>query len=253
MIRDVAIFGCGGLGRMVRDILLRSRRRPVAFLDSDGAAHGRTIDGLPVLGGVEEAVHLGERGVGVVVAIGHNRARVSVAEELATAGVPLVGAVHPLASIARSAMLGKHVIIGPRAVICVNACVGEHSILAAGVIADHDVRVGRGCHLHPAARLAGAVQVEDYATIGIGACIIPGRRIGRDATVQPGSVVIRDVRASEHAAGVPARAIPGLYSGFVAEPLPCGGSGVPVFDEEQAGHSERERRSQIGAGILTNG
>lgn len=219
MIHDVAIFGCGGLGRMVRDILLRSRRRPVAFLDSDPNTHGRTVDDLPVLGGVSEAVHLAESAVGVVVAIGHNRARVSVAEELEKAGVPLVGAVHPLASIAASAVVDEHVIIGPRAVICVSARVGEHSILAAGVIADHDVRIGRGCHLYPAARLAGAVEVDDYATIGIGACIIPGRRIGRDAAVQPGAVVIRDVRPSEHAAGVPAVAVPAPYSGFTPEPL----------------------------------
>jgi acetyltransferase EpsM len=205
---------------MVRDILLRSGRRPVAFLDSDSATHGRTVDDLPVLGGVSEAAYLAERGLGVVVAIGHNRARVSIAEELERLGAGLIGAVHPLASIARSAVVAEHVIIGPRAVVCVNARIAEHSILAAGVIADHDVRIGRGCHLHPAVRLAGAVEVEDFATIGIGACVIPGRRIGRDAQVQAGAVVIRDVRPSEHAAGVPARAVPAPYSGFTPESLP---------------------------------
>lgn len=216
----VAIFGAGGLGQIVHDILVASGRcRPVCFLDSDPAQHGRRINGLTVIGGPERLPELRRAGVrGVTVAIGDNPTRVHLARELRDRGFELVSAVHPLASAARSAQIGGHVIIGARAVICVHARVADHAVISTGAIVDHDNVIGCGAFLHPAARLAGGVTVEELAVIGIGACVIPGRTVGRAARVEPGSVVIRDVLAGERVAGVPARTVRYPTSRFVAEP-----------------------------------
>lgn len=208
-MQDVGIYGCGGLGQLARDILLQAGRfRPRVWFDSDRTRHGSVVDGLPVAGGLGAARRLIREGLaGVLVAIGDNRARVAVAEELLRAGARLISAWHPLASISPSAQVAGHTILGPRVMICVNARVGAHSILSAGVIADHDTQIGVGCHLHPAVRLAGGVRLDDLVTVGIGACLIPGRRVCREAHVYPGSVVIRDVAAHRTVAGVPAVAV----------------------------------------------
>ena len=43
---DVVIFGAGGLGSLVQDILQQGGRyRPVAFLDSNPAKHGQFLNG----------------------------------------------------------------------------------------------------------------------------------------------------------------------------------------------------------------
>jgi sugar O-acyltransferase (sialic acid O-acetyltransferase NeuD family) len=204
---DVVIFGAGGLGRLVLDILRHSpRHRPVALLDSDPALRGTVLDGLPVIGGFERVAALQRAGVrGAVVAIGDNHARVAIAEKLLHAGLRLVSAIHPLASISPSARLDVHLIIGARVTICVDARISSHTVLSAGSIIEHDNVLGRGVFLHPAVRLAGTVVVEDFATLGIGACVIPGRRIGRGARVDPGAVVIHDVPAGRVVGGVPAR------------------------------------------------
>ena len=175
---DVVIYGAGGLGCLVQDILLqRATNRPVAFLDSNPAKHGQIVMGLPVRGGTERIERLRDEGVtGVIVAIGDSVTRVALAETLATRGLRLISAIHPSASIAPSAALGEHLIIGARVTICVHARIGAHSVLSAGSIAEHDNQVGRGVFLGPAVRLAGTVTVEDFATLGIGASVIPGRR-----------------------------------------------------------------------------
>jgi acetyltransferase-like isoleucine patch superfamily enzyme len=64
------------------------------------------------------------------------------------------------------------------------------------------------------------VSVEDYATLGIGACVIQGRRIGRGAHVEPGAVVIKDVPAGATVGGVPATMERPVASRFVPQPLP---------------------------------
>jgi sugar O-acyltransferase (sialic acid O-acetyltransferase NeuD family) len=212
-VDDVVIYGAGGLGCLVQDILLqRATNRPVAFLDSNPAKHGQIVMGLLVRGGTERIERLRDEGVtGVIVAIGDSVTRVALAETLATRGLRLISAIHPSASIAPSAALGEHLIIGARVTICVHARIGAHSVLSAGSIAEHDNQVGRGVFLGPAVRLAGTVTVEDFATLGIGASVIPGRRVGRGARVHPGAVVIHDVPRAATVGGIPATSTGGQY------------------------------------------
>ena len=217
-MEDVVIYGAGGLGCLVQDILIQAGQyRPVAFLDSDPAKHGTNVMNMPVRGGGEQIAALLDAGVrGAIVAIGENVARVAVAETLAAHGLQLFSAIHPLASISRSAQIGEHVIIGPRAIVCVHVRIGAHTVLSAGAIAEHDNVVGRGVFLYPAVRLAGTVTVDDFATVGIGASVIPGRRVGRGAYVEPGAVVIHDVPPNTTVGGVPAERRAGPRSRFVA-------------------------------------
>lgn len=220
-MKDVIIYGAGGFGCLVQDILQQGHQyRPVVFLDSDPGKHGRVVNELPVKGGAEQIDELRAAGIArVIVAIGDNVARVALAETLRARGLELISAIHPLASVSPSAQIGAHVIIGPRATVCVHARIGPHSVLSAGAIAEHDNVIGQGVFLQPAARLAGTVTVEEFAIIGIGAAVIPGRRIGRGASVEPGSVVIRDVPANTTVSGIPARAIGPTRSQFVPEPV----------------------------------
>ncbi|MEW6252002.1 MAG: acetyltransferase [Planctomycetota bacterium] len=223
---DVLIFGAGGFGSLVQDILAQGDAyRAVAFLDSNPARHGRQVAGLPVLGGVERLILLHHDGVGrAIVAIGDNVTRMAIAETLRKRGFELISAIHPLASISPSAEIGGHVVLGPRATICVHTRVGPHTVLSAGAIADHDNVIGQAVFLHPAVRLAGGVTVGDFAVLGIGACVIPGRKVGAGATVGPGAVVIRDVPAIAHVSGVPA-----------AVPLPAQSRFVPELAQQATG------------------
>lgn len=202
----LAIFGAGGLGQLVHDIV---RQHPeaqvVGFLDSDTALHKRTRDGLTVLGGLSAVERLRWAGLThAIVAIGENRLRVQIAAALQERGLELASAIHPLASFARTSRLGAHVVVGPRATVCVHADIGEHCVISAGAIVEHDVRIGAGAFLHPAVRLAGGVHVGAGATLEIGASVIPGVRIGAGARVGAGSVVIRDVPSGARVSGVPA-------------------------------------------------
>ncbi len=218
-MRRIAIFGAGGLGQFVLDVLLqRGQDRVVAFLDNDPGKFGTRVDGLPVVGGIECANAREQLGLdAVLVAIGDCHARVEIASRLEADGLALASAIHPLASIAASAQLGRHVVIGPRAMVCVHARLGDHSILSAGSIVEHDNALGRGVFIHPAARLAGGVRVEDFAVVGVGACVIPGRRLGRAARVEPGAVVVRDVPDGATVTGVPAHRLGREQGQFVPE------------------------------------
>lgn len=194
-MQQIVIIGAGGLGQLTRDIVLQAGVcEAVAFIDRDPRRHGARVDGLPVVGGLDQINRLRWRGVtGAVVAIGINQARIQVAARIAASGLELVSAIHPLARFAGTARLGRHLIIGPRVNVCVHATLGDHVVALAGAIIEHDNVVGSGAFLHPATRLAGGVTVGPGAVVEIGACVIPGVNIGARARVAAGAIVIRDV------------------------------------------------------------
>jgi len=206
---DCVIVGAGGHGRVVLDILLAARRyRPVGFLDSNPALHGRRMDGVPILGDLSAAGGLRAQNIRrAVVAIGDNGVRRQFAAELEEAGFELINAVHPSANLARTVTLGRNVVVAAGALVCAHCQIGDSVILNTGCIVDHESMIGTASHICPGAKLAGRVTVESGAFIGIGATILQGLRIGCEAVIGAGAVVVQDVEALTTVVGVPARVL----------------------------------------------
>ena len=203
------IVGAGGHGRVVLDILLRTRQyKVVGFLDSNPALHGRRMDGVPILGDLQVLPDLRSQAVrGAVVAVGDNGVRRGFAEEIERLGFDLINAIHPSANLAHNVSLGRNVVVAAGALVCAHCQIGDSVILNTGCIVDHESMIGTAAHICPGARLAGRVTVESGAFIGIGATVLQGLRIGCEGIVGGGAVVIRDVEALATVVGVPARTL----------------------------------------------
>jgi sugar O-acyltransferase (sialic acid O-acetyltransferase NeuD family) len=208
--RRVLILGAGGHGRVVLDILLHDgRSEVVGFLDNNTDIHGRRVDGIPVLGSLDDLPALVEQHTidGAIVAIGDNGIRRGLARRIDTAGVDLISAVHPSATVARNAMLGRNVVVAAGAIVCAHCQVGNSVILNTGCIVDHQTMIGEGSHICPGVRIAGRVKVEPGVFVGIGATVIPKITLGCEAIVGAGAVVIDDVPSLATVVGVPARPV----------------------------------------------
>ena len=207
MAGRVLIIGAGGHGKVVADILRANGIEPAGFVDADESLWGKTVLGVPVLGGMMRLEKIARQAGATAAAlgIGDNRVRLEHAAEIARAGLELAPAVHPSAAVSPSAVLGRGVVICAGAAVCVEAIVGDAAVVNTNATVDHECRVGEAAHVCPNAALAGRVQVGCGAFVGIGASVIQCLSIGDWATVGAGAVVTRDVASSSTVVGVPAR------------------------------------------------
>lgn len=223
---EIVILGAGGHGRVVLDILRQAaRHKVVGFLDNNVQLHGRRVDGLPILGGIDATDEVRKRGVrGAVVAIGNNGVRRSLGEVIEGGELELVNAIHPSAQIATNASLGKGIVAAAGALVCAHCQIGDYAILNTGCIIDHESMIGTAAHVCPGVRLAGHVVVEAGAFIGIGATVVQNIRIGFEAVVGAGAVVTQDVAPMTTVVGMPARVVkdaPSIdeFTAMLAPPL----------------------------------
>jgi sugar O-acyltransferase (sialic acid O-acetyltransferase NeuD family) len=208
--RRVLILGAGGHGRVVLDILLQGgRHEVVGFLDNNPDIHGRRIDGIPVIGPVSSLSELADEHdcEGVIIAVGDNGMRRGLARQVESVDLELINAIHPSATLARNATIGRNVVIAAGAVVCAHCQIGDSVILNTGCIVDHQTMIGEGSHICPGVRIAGRVKVEPGTFVGIGATIIPKVTLGCESIIGAGAVVIDDVPALATVVGVPARQV----------------------------------------------
>ncbi len=176
-----ATHGAGGHGIVVADILRQMHRchagiKPVGFIDDDLSIVGKIIMDLNVCGADFKDVK--NEFDAVIVAIGNNRKRKRIFEQLQNEGVQFATACHPSAIIADNVQIGEGSMICAGVIVNPAAQIGSNVILNTGCTIDHHNVIGDHVHIAPGINLGGEVHIGEGTLVGIGATVLPGRKIG---------------------------------------------------------------------------
>lgn len=205
----VVIFGSGGHGRVLYDILRLNNVDVVGFLDDAPEKKGKKILDTTILGGQDSIDQLKrEKKVdSVIVALAGvkaNKLREDISKELEKKGLTVIGARHPRAIISPYADVHPTAQILVGAIVNPGARVSEGAIVNTYGVIDHDATVGKYAHVAPQAGLMGEVKVGDYCYIGANANIIQTLSVGNYSVVGAGAEVLENVPDYTLVAGVPA-------------------------------------------------
>lgn len=132
------------------------------------------------------------------------------------------------ASLRERVRVGHHCLISRYVTVNYNTVIGDHTRIMDMTHLTGNCRIGNNVFIsvlvsstndnvvvtrqYEDEQIFGP-QVEDDATIGAGACLLPGVRIGRGAFVGANAVVTKDVQPYDLVMGVPARVVKNLKAG----------------------------------------
>jgi sugar O-acyltransferase (sialic acid O-acetyltransferase NeuD family) len=200
------VFGAGGHGKVVADMLLLRGVTVAGFVDDRAERTSSRIMGLPVLGNRDWLRRQAAAGpLAVALGIGtNNHGRREAAEFTRSCGAQLLTVVHPAAVVSPHAHLGPGTVVMAGAVINAEAHVGTGVVVNSGAVVEHDVIVEDFAFLAPNCSIGGAGRVGELALIGLGAVLLPLVSVGAETKIGAGAVVLRDIPAGVIASGVPA-------------------------------------------------
>lgn len=191
------IFGGGGHGKTVIDMVRALGVYRIVGVIDDGLPPGSEVLDVPVLGGQKDLPDWYDRGIRMAVnavgGIGNVSVRLKIFDILSKAGFVCPPLVHPSAVVERSATLDAGVQVFAHAYVGSAARVGFGTVVNTGVIVHHDCVVGQVVNLSPGATLAGNVRVEDYAQIGMQATVNLQVTVGSGAMLGNGCTVKANV------------------------------------------------------------
>ena len=201
MRKSVSIFGAGGHGKVVADVVGAMDYHLKCVYDNNPKAEA--IAGVSV----SDAATVGLIDTPVIITVGNNLTRKNIAEDLEKKGIIFETAIHPSAIIAKDVKIGEGSVVFHGAIIQSGAVIGKHCIINSGAIIEHDCKIGDYAHISPGATLCGMVTVGEGTWIGASSVVIQCLKIGKWSVIGAGSVVIRNLGDNVVAAGNPAKII----------------------------------------------
>lgn len=203
----IVVYGAGGLGREILQLLRATERFEILGFIDDGVEPGSIRNDVRVLGGAAYLETLREP-FSVVLGIFAPTVKQRIWAVLGkNALVSFPSVIHPRAYVDPESRIGDGVVVCADCIVSIDAAIGDAVLLNCGAFIGHDDDIGRFSSIMPRVTISGCVTIGERAVVGAGAAIIQGTRIGDDSTVGIGSVVIRDVPHGATVLGNPARRI----------------------------------------------
>lgn len=207
--KEIVIYGCGGHGRVIHDILLNMKDvHVVGFVDDNQQMSGSIINGSEVIGTSSVLKQLITDGVGAMaLGIGNNHVRGKLYVKWQEAGFTMINVVHPGTIVSKNVRFGRGVVIMPGVVINTGSEIGDNTCINTGATIDHDNKLGDHVNIGPGATLTGGVAVGNYTDICANVTINPYLSVGFKTVVGSGTVVVSNIPDNVTVVGVPARIV----------------------------------------------
>ena len=198
-MHKVCLFGAGGHGKVIKEIIESQNKEVIAFIDDHPITE--IILNAPVfkIDALKEFINQK-----FIISIGNNSIRKKVSQLYA---LEYTKAIHSKSVMSQTSTIEEGSVIMAGAVVNAEVKIGKHCIINTNAVVEHDCILEDYVHISPSATISGHIKIEEGTHIGAGAVVIPSIEIGRWVTVGAGAVVIKNIPDYAVVAGNPARII----------------------------------------------
>lgn len=211
-MKKIVIIGFGGFAKevkwLIEDINRFSKEWDiVAFLDDNPINKGKSIDGIPVIGKIEDIILDKNKEVYYTCAIADPITRKNIVYRANNIGLKPSKLIHPSVEKSNSVSIGEGCIICANVILTVDIIIGDYVILNIASTVGHDVYIGDYVTILPSTNISGNVTLDKFVTMGTGSCVIQGLKIEENSFIGAGAVVVNNILKNSIAVGIPAKII----------------------------------------------
>lgn len=209
-MKQLLIIGARGWGREVYDIAKAcidagANFSVKGFLDDKVDALDGYDNYPPIIGPVE--TYDIQKDDVFICALGDVNYKKQYAEIILNKGGEFVSLVHPTAVLGTNAKIGKGCIVGAHANLSNDTSIGDFVTFSIKAGMGHDSTIGDYSHIGGICMISGFVAIGESVTMHPGCLVVPHRKIGDNAIIGTGSVVLGNVKAGVTVFGNPAKKI----------------------------------------------
>lgn len=195
-MKQVIIFGTGGLGRLARVYFSKDSPYDVAaFTVHEEYLTEKRILGLEVIPFEKiETTHPPEN-YAMFVAIGYmkaNRLRAEIYESCKKKKYDLISYISSKSVYWGELDIGDNCFILENAIINPFVTIGNNVVITPGALVSHHCKIGDHCFLGPYAVINGSTSIGDYSLIGSNTTIADGINVGSGCIIAAGSIINKD-------------------------------------------------------------
>jgi len=214
----IGIYGSGGLGREVLDIVLacsvaKTQKKRVFFIDD--FKDEQLINSVKVLSFEAFKNISNPENATISIAIGEPKVRHALRKKVIDSGYSLQTLVHPTSFIGTDTKIESGAIIQFGSFVSCNTIIGTNVLIQPNASIGHDSVIGNDSVLSPFVAISGFCTIGKRVYIGNSVPVREKVSIGADSIVGMGSVVMRNIPENVVALGNPARAMKENASGYV--------------------------------------
>lgn len=186
----------GGYGAVqTLDIVANTpHQRVVAIMDDNPALQGKSVGGVPIVGGVntEQAVEMlraGQFDAAVITVSTSIPFRVRIFEAWREHGIPFANVIHPSAVVGTNVSMGQGNMIMALCKVGACATVGDNNAISSYCSIEHHGVLGSHCSFGPSVITSSGVHIHDRVMFGTGIFIEPFIDIGQDSIIGSGCAI----------------------------------------------------------------
>lgn len=209
-MKRLLIIGARGWGREVYDIAKACVEAGADFTikgfldDKENALDG--YDNYPPIIGPVESYRIQPDDV-FICALGDVNYKKKYSDIILNKGGNFISVVHPTAVLGTNAKIGEGCVLGAFANLSNDTVIGNFVTMSIRSGMGHDSSIGNYSHIGGHCAISGFVTIGESVTMHPGCIIVPHRKIGDNAVIGTGSVVLGNVKAGVTVFGNPAKKI----------------------------------------------
>lgn len=208
-MKNIAIYGAGGLGRetalLIRQINANSKEWNLVGFYDDGMNKGEIVDRWLILGGIT-ALNKIQEPLCVVISVADSKTRAAIVKKITNHKVDFPAIIHPSCQTGDELNhFGRGCVLTAGTILTTGIELGEFVFINLLTTLGHDAVCGDFTTIMPGCSISGNVKIGEGTMIGTGARILQNLSIGKNCKVGAGAVVTQNFPENKTIIGVPAR------------------------------------------------